>query len=661
MKRIKEIVILILLLTLISTPFISISQGIEGVATSDISKFNVVVFYYGWLNTSNLLDLDFDILVFSGSENIMTNQYDVIQALRDKGVKVYAYLHDGETPVGLGSSFREKVVENNTGTLDERVTYWKDYIKGLIDRYVSKVDGVFLDECDPSYFDTANPDNENLQLFSQGLEEIVNYAHSKGLKVFINGVRAYAHLGDYYLWEDFIAVYDDANGYHLDTEFYSTSSNNPYEWVNGIAKYEYLKEHNLLGKTIALSYADLEHLENAKYGYYMARILGLAGWGFSDIDVYANGGPISILDVYEVGPAITPPSIDKDDKVASRIFMAGEVVVDLATPSLLTPFDNYKPYVIDGKTIEYSNLISVNKAGASSVLKTLGYVITPRGIQIYIEASWGIQLSNGLIHIYVDSDGNPATGFSGKGNYGAEYLVEVVNSTTDSGFELFAYLHRYIGVGGWDWNWSQIEVVSIAYSIPSSQSLNIELLIPKLTPSGEEVYKLGSRFSVATVVNWGDDAVYGNITIEDVDKIPPTIYDSSGEFEEYYPVITKLKMEKRKVTFTANAPSGTLTTYTIYVPFTKVAKVTKNGSPLPRKDTSNFSGEGYYVKAYDNYAEVIVRALHESPVTITIYGISGGIASLGGEPIDKVTLVLPYMTLIGILSVMALYFVRRKS
>ncbi len=660
MKRIKEVITLILLLTLISTSFISISQDIEGVATSDISKFNVVVFYYGWLNTSNLLDLDFDILVFSGSQNIMTNQYDVIQALRDKGVKVYAYLHDGETPVGLGSSFREKVVENNTGTLSERVTYWRNYIENLIDQYIDedtevpKVDGVFLDECDPSYFDKTNPNNENLQLFSQGLEEIVNYAHSKGLKVFINGVRAYAHLGDYYLWENFVAVYDDANGYHLDTEFYSTSSNNPYEWVNGIAKYKYLKEHNLLGKTIALSYADLEHLENAKYGYYMARILGLAGWAFSDINVYCEGGIIPILDVYEVGPAITLPNIDKDSKRTSRVFMAGKVVVDLATLSLSTPFDNYKPYILDGKSLEYDNLQSA--IGSQSELKAIGHASTPRGLQVYIEALWSSTNIEGPLHIYIDSDSDQSTGYGGKGNYGAEYLIEIYSPDS-------IFLYKYTGTGGWDWSWTQIGTIDDVVYIQSDSSVIVEILIS----SELEIYEPDvSKLSVTTTItedsSYADDAICSNMPIGAVkQQVAPTIYDSKNVFKEYRPVITRLEMKEKKVTFTADAPSGTLATYIIYVPFTKIAKVTKNESLLPRKDTSNFSGEGYYVKAYDNYAEVIVRALHESPVTITIYGISGGIASLGGEPIDKVTLVLPYMTLIGILSVMALYFVRRKS
>ena len=645
---------MIFLLIFISTPVTFIAQNIEGVAISDVSKFNVVIFYYGWVNTSNLLDLEFDILVFGASEEVMNYQYDVIDALRSRGVQVYAYLHDGDTPIGLGSSFREKVVENNTGTLDERVTYWKDYIKGLINKYVGKVDGVFLDECDPSYFGTTDPNNEYLQLFSQGLEEIVNYAHGKGLKVFINGVRAYANLGDYYLWEDFVAVYDNANGYHLDTEFYSTSSDNPYEWVNGIAKYEYLKENELLSKTIALSYADLDHLENAKYGYYMARILGLAGWAFSDIKVYYEGGIIPILDVYEVGPAITPPNIDKDSERATRVFMTGEVVVDLATPSLSTPFNNYKPYILDGKPLEYDNLQSAT--GSQSELKAVGYASTPRGLQVYIEASWSSTDIKGPLHIYIDSDGNQSTGYGGKGNYGAEYLIEMYSPDS-------IFLYKYTGTGGWDWSWTQIGTIDDVVYIQSDTSVIVEMLIP----SELEIYEPGvSKLSVTTTItedsSYADDTICSNMPIGAVEQqVAPTIYDSENVFKEYRPVIIGLEIKGKKVTFTADAPSGTLATYTIYIPFTKIAKVTKNGSPLPGKNTPSFSGEGYYVKAYDNYAEVIIRALHESSVTITIYGVSGRVVSLGGEPVNRVVSVLPYVMLISALSITILYSTKRKS
>ena len=65
---------------------------------------------------------------------------------------------------------------------------------------------------------------------------------SVGLKVFINGVRAYAYLGDYYLWEEFITKIDQDSGKLVleDGFFNNWNPCNPYSRTSGLTKYEYL-------------------------------------------------------------------------------------------------------------------------------------------------------------------------------------------------------------------------------------------------------------------------------------------------------------------------------------------------------------------------------------------------------------------------------------
>jgi hypothetical protein len=70
--------------------------------------------------------------------------------------------------------------------------------------------GVFLDMCDPSYFtNDLNRDKDYVDKFTQGIQNLAEYAHNKGLLAFINGVMGYAGYGDYYLWEDYVDTYSE--------------------------------------------------------------------------------------------------------------------------------------------------------------------------------------------------------------------------------------------------------------------------------------------------------------------------------------------------------------------------------------------------------------------------------------------------------------------
>ncbi len=604
MKIVGSLYLLILLVVMETSSFIAYNGFVEHIYSTNVSEFKVAIFYYGWLNTSNILDYRFDILVFSGSREIMENQYSVVMEAMERGVEAYAYIHDGDEPVGLGSSFKQMVVDNDTGSIDDRVSYWKQYIMGVIGEYSGLVNGVFLDECDPGYFGTTDPGNIYLQYFTSCLEEIVDYAYSIGLKVFINGVRAYAGYGDYYLWEDFVAVYDyDSGEYTIDQGFFNTYSNNPYEWVNGMAKYSYLRDHGLLNKTIALSFSNTSTISYAEYGYYMARILGLGGWSFSPIDIYAGGEPVTIANVYEIGLALTEPFIDTSSSNASRLFTSGWVIVDLDDMFLEKPF-NYIVYRLDCIPDEYV-LEYPLASGDYTVINSYGYNMSIEYLYIFINTSWSVEPSNGVLHVYLDYDGDYSTGYVS--GYGSDYLVEVYSDGSGS-------IYNYTG-SGFDWSWSFLT------NIPLSMKYSSDYLVFELSIPSKFIEYNVSRFQVATVVSWSDDAsLESSVVIDSFYTPPPTIYDNPLDYTKYYSIIVDMELSSDYLLFIANASTRDLVEYRVYTPFTVVASVYKNGSCLQEFFEPNFTCEGYYVTVYSNYSVVFVRVCHNSTLFIVING-----------------------------------------
>lgn len=173
----------------------------------------------------------------------------------------------------------------------------------------------------------------------------------------------------------------------------------------------------------------------------MARILGLTGWGFSPINIYANGGSILALNIYEVGEPISEVNLNIARKEASRVFTSGKVIVNLLTSSLTIPF-NYTTCILDGKPLEY--YISYSAEGSKSNISSFEYIATPRGLYIYIDVSQNAIPIETLFHIYIDGDENSSTGFRGDRNYGAECMVEIY---VDGSGELLSY-----SGGNWGWN-----------------------------------------------------------------------------------------------------------------------------------------------------------------------------------------------------------------
>ncbi len=592
-----------------------------------VTHFKRVIFYYGWLNTArNLPTISFDILVFAGSVSNLSTWLSILEELHSKGVQLYVYLHDNSgNPIGLGETFKTMVVDNSSGTLEQRVAYWKSFIEGLIREYAAWSDshgriltGVFLDECDPSYFGYTNPSNTYVKEFSEALKQIVSYAHSLGLKVFINGVRAYASLGDYYLWEDFVATYNPSTGsYSLDTSFFTSSSTNPYQWVNGLAKYEYLKQHNLLSRTIALSYADPSHLSYAIAAYYAARVLGLAGWAFAPGDIYANGGDVLTAPVYEVGQPLTPPSIDPSAGTVSRLFTVGNVTVNILSASVKLPFSYVPGVQLDGYLDPCYTTFTSASAGTYSKIALYGYTATPQHLYILVESTWSsIPTTDGVLHIYIDSDGDSSTGYSIYG-IGADYLVEVYADGT-------AHLYNYSG-SGTTWSWSDLGAIPIR-EVASGSTLRIEVELPST------VYTLGkTRIVIATVYSWNDDSVTSVFTVSRLYVPTPTIFDSYAAYSSYYPIVTRMAVSSSRAVIVLSVPSGKsyLVNCSVVLPIPDVRSVLKNGVPLKRFSTPSFSSEGWYSKKLAS-GETLVEVLVDPSTTVTLVVLGPSAAQAGG-------------------------------
>ncbi len=335
--------------------------------------------YYGplrdWVGLSKL-NLSF--IVVDGNEVSTPEGRLIVRELLREGVQVYAYLSERGEALGLGSSFKRAVVDEALAGEDLNVLVgkWVDHMKSIIASYHGKVTGVFLDECDPSYFGVEDPDNPYVRAFSQGLKELVNYAHTLGLKVFVNGVRAYAAYGDLYLWEgfcsDFTNLSDGSVTYAYVTDFFKTheGDTNPYSWVNDYSKYEYLRSHGLLNRTVALSYGPLHDYGRIRACYYAARILELRGFTYGPWDNYAGDPEVSTLFIYPLGAPLTPPSINSSSGLVAREFMDGAASVNLTSGSVVLEELTYalpKHIVPDGSLSEWrGNLLKVTHAATAS-------------------------------------------------------------------------------------------------------------------------------------------------------------------------------------------------------------------------------------------------------------------------------------------------------
>lgn len=628
---------------LMNSSVVSHAIQLDAGYSSKSAGFKRLLIYYGWLSSSNILSLNVDVVVVPGTERILPggDDYSVVEELLGRGVQVFAYLEDlnddaygarsdgdqsNDEPIGLGSSFKSMVYDNRTGRVEERYNSWIHYLETSIDNYVVNsvpiVTGVFLDECDPSYF-TSDLSDSMIQYFTQGISDLVSYAHGKGLKVIVNGVMGYARYGDYYLWEDFLDTFDSSNNrYELLTDFLEAQGyQSDLAWVNGLSRYYYLRDNGLLGKTLAVTFVDVNQPETREWGraaYLLARIMGLAGWGYANYTYYSSGDsvPVGLPGAFETGIPVGDPIIS-EGKAWRFLLACGNASVSLVNGGLSISMDPGYSYptlhvIVDGENNgEYSNLLTQSVAGNYSTLKYVGTINSQSNIYFLVNWSYTGQASTGgLLHIYLDIDGDSSTGYSVDGT-GADYLVEV--STDGNGI-----LYSYSGSGS-DCSWSSVSYLNTVVNV-NGVSYQAELSVGKDKLSGLD--ESSAKYIVKTVYNWNDDAGTGVMSLGELKLLYPTFYEQAGGIDSYTGLVLSAQLAQDKLVLISNGPAGTIVNYTVTVPFTSIQSVLVNGTNIQEGINSN--GVGWEIKkTWTGYSEIMILAEHHSPINITIIGSTG--------------------------------------
>ncbi|MFD0713559.1 hypothetical protein [Paenibacillus sp. GCM10027626] len=137
--------------------------------------------YYGELQYSGIPDYSvYDFMI------VFDRNPDSVAKARAQGTKIFQYIY-------FGSRFADT---------DQFMAETKEQVKQFKEQGLA--DGVFLDECDIAYWDPSySQDEAKQQRFYTRLQELTDYIRSLGMESVINGTRAFAGLGDYYLWESF--------------------------------------------------------------------------------------------------------------------------------------------------------------------------------------------------------------------------------------------------------------------------------------------------------------------------------------------------------------------------------------------------------------------------------------------------------------------------
>ena len=274
-------------------------------ADSDTVKF---IAYYGWLNCTSTDWANSGLTLVIVADD---NQGE-IQQVQSDNVNVYIYK-------ALGSTY--------ASTSDKNI--WEQNIKDFVDSH-DYVDGFFWDEVDTGYYGQSNIDDFNLRLTA-----INDHAHMNSQKTIANGVRYYAdHCeNDYYMWESFMSSFNGScvspEYYHVDFFTRTVNDNNPYSWINNIAKWEYLQNSTRLNKTLGHCYGDPSNDDTSNYDYIAARVLGLKGFS------YVNANNFAAVDItltegmkWNLGVLIDS-NIDENSKKLSGQFTSGEAEDDV--------------------------------------------------------------------------------------------------------------------------------------------------------------------------------------------------------------------------------------------------------------------------------------------------------------------------------------------
>lgn len=288
----------------------------DRISMPDSDNFKFIA-YYGWINCTNLDWAE------SGLELVLVrdDNEEEIQKVRNTGVDVYFYIE-------IGQSYCEYNHDNNT-------EIWQKDLISHIDNH-TYVDGFFFDDLDPAFW-TANISKCgtcNTSDLNERLTDVITHIHDNNQKAIANGVRYYAdHCGsDYYMWESFMGTHDTSGAYFYDDFFNGTASsgkpwgNNSTDWINGVKKYEYLRDKGVLNKTLAHCYGPPDDDNRSIYGYIASRVLGLKGFSYVDTYNFASK-PLRLADglKWDLGTRMSY-DIDADAGNLSGRFTNGVVV-----------------------------------------------------------------------------------------------------------------------------------------------------------------------------------------------------------------------------------------------------------------------------------------------------------------------------------------------
>jgi hypothetical protein len=244
----------------------------DRISMPDPDNFKFLI-YYAWLNSTDL-NLNWS---ESGLELIMVKDSNrgEIEAVQDAGVKVYYY-------IALGKSYNETANK----------TEWEQNVTDEMDAH-NYTDGFVWDELDSGYYGgvACRPD------FNERLDRLNGHADEMGLKTVANGVRYYAvHNGsDYYLWESFMSTYSGADVSNPDYYYYVDFFDRlppawitEHNWINGIEKWEYLRDNGVLDQTLVHSFGEPGDDDKSIYDYIASRVLGVRGFSYADSNNFVS-------------------------------------------------------------------------------------------------------------------------------------------------------------------------------------------------------------------------------------------------------------------------------------------------------------------------------------------------------------------------------------
>jgi len=277
--------------------------------------------YYGWVTVYKGLDWSkLTHVVLSDCSPLYKcdeKRLEYMQNVVTKQTKVFSYLP-------IGSRFEPS--DEFLRTVMAEIDFIKDTVQAS---------GVFFDEVDVHYW-KSEPTPDDINFFESFIKEITDYAKHRGLESIINGTRAFAKYGDMYMWESFALSFtgDPTSPTYTVVDIFAKmeGEDDPYTWINNLAKRDYLVRNGELQKTIAHGYAEPSDLAKAEYMALMGIALGLLSTNLSPADHQKiSFGQLAKIyaTMTKIGLPTAPVKIDPDYKMISFVTKFAEVNINV--------------------------------------------------------------------------------------------------------------------------------------------------------------------------------------------------------------------------------------------------------------------------------------------------------------------------------------------